>query len=317
MRSFPMRVGLGLFVLALLAPAGAQAWQLEGVPPAGLQVPLWAPEGADVTPSSLTAAVDGQSSEVLSVLGPKDDLMLLIVLDLTDDLAAVSQARRALIERIDGFAPNYFVGVLHAQNGLGVLSDPSADREKTAEAIRSQAVGGRAGLLNTIEAAADLGSSIMRKSGLRLAILYLTDSDISNYRENYTNDQVNSSDNNDLSRQNSDVLVRERISRMAQSLGTSLAPVFISQLTYRTDRLNLAYQTGLISLANATGGSATISRSIAEIPASIDQLLDRIVDHYSVKVALPDPDANKASVTLEAPAGVTLDYRSSFAFAGR
>ncbi len=307
----------GIATLALLAPVAAPAGQGEAIPPATLQVPVWAPADAEVTPTSLTATVDGVSSEVLSVAGPEDDLMLLIVLDLTDDLAAVEQARRALIARIDMFEPNYFVGVLHAQNGLSVLGEPSADRVKTAAAIRSHPVGGRAGLLNTIEAAADLGSSIMQKSGLRLAILYLTDSDIGNYRENYTNAQVNSSDNNDLSRQNSDVLVRERISRMAQSLNTSLVPVFISQLTYRTDRLNQAYQTGLISLANATGGSATISRSIAEIPTSIDQLLDKIVGHYSVKVALPDPDANKASVTLEAPEGVTLDYRSDFAFADR
>ena len=304
-----------LLVVALMLPACALAWQLESVPPAGIQVPLWAPEGSAVTRSSLMASVDGMESDVMGVQGPADDLMLLVVLDLTDDLAAVEQARRALIERLGALAPNQFVGVMHAQNGLSVLAEPSADREKAGEAIRSHPVGGRAGLLNTIQSAAELGSSIMRRSGLRLAILYLTDSDIENYRENYTNDVVNSSDNGDLSRQNSDVLVRERISRMAQSLNETLAPVFISQLTYRTDRLNVAYQTGLISLASATGGSATISRSIAEIPSGINQLVDRILTHYSVKVALPDPGARTAAVALLAPEDAPIEYRSSFAFA--
>jgi hypothetical protein len=304
-----------LAILAAFFPAWAPAWQLESVPPAGIPVPLWAPAGSAVTPSSLAASVDGVESPVLSVQSPSDDLMLLVVLDLTDDLAAVEQARNALVERLSAFAPNQFVGVLHAQNGLSVLAEPSADRARTAAAIRSHPVGGRAGLLNTIQPAAELGTSIIRRAGLRLAILYLTDSNIQNYRENYTNDVVNSSDNGDLSRQNSDVLVRERIARMAQSLNGTLAPVFIGQLTYRTDRLNLAYQTGLISLAAATGGSATISRSVAEIPSGINQLLDRILAHYSVRVALPDPEVRQASIAFLAPGDMPLEYRSSFVFA--
>lgn len=307
-------MALRLAILAALFPALGLAWQLGSDLAAGIPVPLWAPEGSAVTPSSLAASVDGVESPVVSIQGPSDDLMLLVVLDLTDDLAAVEQARNALVERIATFAPNQFVGVLHAQNGLAVLAEPSANRAQTAAAIRSHPVGGRAGLLNTIQAAAELGTSIIRRSGLRLAILYLTDSNIQNYRENYTNDVVNSSDNGDLSRQNSDVLVRERIARMAQSLTETLAPVFIGQLTYRTDRLNLAYQTGLISLAAATGGSATISRSVAEIPAGINQLMDRILAHYSVRVALPDPGARQASIAFLAPGDMPIEYRSSFLF---
>ena len=165
-------------------------------------------------------------------------------------------------------------------------------------------------MLNTIEQAARIGSSIIQRSGVRLAILYLTDSDIQNYREAYTDPVVNSSDQGDLSRRFSDVLVRERISRIAASLKESAAPLFIAQLTYRTDRLNLAYQTGLIALAGATGGSATISRSIAEIPSAIGDLLDRIQAHYSVRVALPAKHPGKVSVTLESAEGVPLTYRS-------
>ena len=47
--------------------------------------------------------------------------------------------------------------VLQAQNGLRVLAEPTADRAIVAEAIRAHAVGGRAGLLNTVEQAAELG----------------------------------------------------------------------------------------------------------------------------------------------------------------
>jgi hypothetical protein len=173
-------------------------------------------------------------------------------------------------------------------------------------------VGGRAGLLNTIEKAAQIGGSVISKSGVRLAVLYLTDSDIGNYRENYNNAVVNNSDHGDLSRQFTDVLVRERISRMVTSLRSTRAPVFISQLTYRTDQLNLAYQTGLLALADATGGSATISRSIAEIPSAINELLDRILGHYSVAVSLPETGRDRLDVELKTREGHPLTHRSTY-----
>src|SRR5690348_10904367 len=91
-----------------------------------VQVPVWAPEGAALTLESVSASVDGSPSEVLEVHAPTDDLMLLVVLDLTDDLAAVEQARSALLARVQTLAPNHYVGVLTAQNGLRVLSEPTA-----------------------------------------------------------------------------------------------------------------------------------------------------------------------------------------------
>ena len=311
-----MKSSPGLFLrrlsLLLLLPAASFAWQLEAVPPASIQVPVWAAPGESLSAESLSVSIDGKPAKVVDVHSPQDDLMLLVVLDLTDDLAAVEQARDALIDRINALPPNCFVGVLQDQNSLSVLAEPSPNRVVAANAIRSHPVGGRAGLLNTIEAAAQIGSAVISRSGVRLAVLYLTDSDIRNYRENYQNSVVNSSDNGDLSRQNSDTLVRERISRMATALAQTQAPVFVSQLTYRTDQLNVAYQTGLITLAGATGGSATISRSVAEIPSAIDELLDRILAHYSVRVALPPVHKTDVNLTLKTADGDPLTYRTEF-----
>jgi hypothetical protein len=297
--------------LALLLPAAAFG-QLEEVPPASIQVPVWTAPGESISAESLSASIDGTAAKIVDVHSPQDDLMLLVVLDLTDDLAAVEQARGALIDRINALPPNCFVGVLQDQNSLSVLAEPSPDRLVAANAIRSHPVGGRAGLLNTIEAAARIGSAVISRSGVRLAVLYLTDSDIRNYRENYQNSVVNSSDNGDLSRQNSDTLVRERISRMVTALAETQVPVFISQLSYRTDQLNVAYQTGLITLAGATGGSATISRSIAEIPSAIDKLLDRILAQYTVRVVLPAVHENEIELTLETAQGNSLTYRTEY-----
>jgi hypothetical protein len=275
-----------------------------------IQVPVWAPVGAPLPTSSLVATIGGERTEVLNVQAPTDDLMLLVVLDLTDDLALVEQARTALLARIENLPANHLVGVLSAQNGLRVLTEPTSDHAKIAAAIRSQQVGGRAGLLETVEEAAQIGSSIISKSGVRVAILFVTDSDINNYREAFDNPTVNRSDNGDVSRR-MDSLVRERMSRMAATLGKTQAPVFITHLSYRNDQLNVAYQTGLISLTAATGGNALVARSNAEVPAYVNNTLDHILGHYSVKLALHDPAMKKADVALVSEA-LELDYRSSY-----
>lgn len=293
---------LTLALLLLLLPA---CWAADSI-----QVPVWASDG-NLPPESLTAMIDGEPAEILSVQAPSDDLMLLVVLDLTDDLALVEQARNALLARINNLPANNLVGILSAQNGLRVLAEPTSDHEKIAAAIRSQQVGGRAGLLETVEEAAQIGTQIILKSGVRLAILYITDSDIRNYREAFDNPTVNRSDNGDVSRR-MDSLVRERMSRLAASLGRAQAPVFITHLSYRTDQLNVAYQTGLIALTSATGGNALIARSNAEVAAYVNQTLDHILGHYSVKLALNNAQSRKkADVALESQAGA-LDYRSTY-----
>lgn len=291
----------GKLASAVLVPAllfGADA----------IQVPVWGPDGLD--PESITAAIGGEPTEVLGVQLPSDDLMLLVVLDLTGDLASVEQARQALLSRLDILPVNHFVGVMTAQNGLRVLAEPTNDHERVAAAIRSQQVGGVPGLLDTVEQAARLGSAIIEKSGVRVAVLYVTDSNISEYRESFNNPTVNRSDNGDVSRR-MDSLVRERMSRMEASLARTQAPVFVTHLTFRNDQLNVAYQTGLISVASATGGSALVARSIAEVPSAVSSTLDQILNHYSVRVAVHNQKLKKADVSLASRAGA-LDYRSSY-----
>jgi hypothetical protein len=143
-----------------------------------------------------------------------------------------------------------------------------------------------------------------------VAVLYVTDSDINNYREAFNNPTINQSDNGDVSRR-VDSLIRERVSRMVTSLLKTQVPIFISHLTYRTDSLNVAYQTGLIALARATGGNAVMARSTSEISPNVNQLLDHILNHYSVRVELPGARQKKVDLNVQSGSG-TLDYRSSF-----
>ena len=100
-----------------------------------IQVPVWTPEGTPLSTEGLVATIGGEPTDVLGVQAPADDLMLLVVLDLTDDLALVEQARTALITRIENMPANHLIGVLSAQNGLRVLAEPTSDHAKVAEAI--------------------------------------------------------------------------------------------------------------------------------------------------------------------------------------
>jgi len=275
-------------------------------------VPAWPPNGAALTEESVTASIGGASAPVLEVRGPEDDLVLVVVLDLAGDLSLVDAARDTLIGEFDEFPENHYVAVMSAQDGLRPLSEPTADREKIAAAIRSQQVGGRAGLLNTVESAAHLGDAIGARSGVRVAVLYVTDSDISNYREDYTNPVVNSSDSRDLSRAFSDGLVKERISRLVGNLTATQTPVFLVHLEYRTDPLNEAYQTGLLELARTTGGNAWFCRSLSGIPTEVREAVDRAESLWSVRVGLPDPSLRQFDVTLMIPQQGLLEYRSRY-----
>ncbi len=312
-----MRIVLILLLAAALAaaqPAPPAAAPAAGgaASPRGVFVPAWPPNGAALTEDSVTASIGGTSAPVLNVQGPDDDLVMLVVLDLAGDLSLVDAARNTMIAEFDEYPNNHYIGVLSAQDGLRVLSEPTANRQQIANAIRSQQVGGRAGLLNTVETAAHLADSIGAKSGVRMAVLYITDSDIENYREDYTNPVVNSSDSRDLSRRFSDNLVKERVSRLVSGLTATQTPVFIVHLDYRTDPLNEAYQTGLLEVARATGGNAWFCRSLSGIPTEVREALDRAESLWSVRVGLPNTDVRQFDVTLAIPSQGLLEYRSRY-----
>ncbi|MBK5290955.1 MAG: hypothetical protein JJE04_04570 [Acidobacteriia bacterium] len=267
--------------------------------------------GDEVQVDQLQARVDGAPSNILSVRGPSDDLMLLIVMDVSGDLSLVDPAREALIESMQQLPQNTFIGLLRAQDGLRVVADPAADRAPIAEALRALPVSGKAGLLSTVETAAQLADRIAAKSGIRLALLYVTDSNIYNYREDYTNPVVNGSDARDLSRRFPEGLVKEKTARLASQLAARQTPLFILHLDRRADRLNEAYQTGLLELAAVTGGATEICRTQGEVPAAVQKMLGMIQSHYSVEVQMRKMTSRQVVVSLEAP-GMSLRYRSRF-----
>ena len=67
--------------------------------------------------------------------------------------------------------------------------------------------------------------------------------------------------------------------RTEYSRTTTESPLFTVHLAYRTDTLNQAYQTGLMTLAETTGGASYFCRSQAEISETIGRVFETIRSH--------------------------------------
>lgn len=244
------------------------------------------------------ATLDGNPAKVLRAKGPKDDLIVLLVLDLTGDLTLIDAARESLTGGVKNLARNHWMGVLKSQDGLQVLQDPTGDREKAAAAIHDYAATGKAGFLTTVESAAEVGDALMARSNVRVAVVYVTDSNIYNYREDYTNPVINSSDSRDLSRRFPDQLIREKIQKVSDRLASSETPLFLVHLQYASDPINEAYQRGMMQLAEETGGAGAFCRSRGEIPEAIAKILSAATNHWSVAVEVREAKPRTATVDL-------------------
>lgn len=297
-------IGLLLFGVLLGFSAPPKLTQRQ------IRIPLWT-DGAGLAPADLTATLEGASSRVLAVKGPGDDLMILIVLDLVGDLSLVDAAKGSLVTAIGSLPGSATVGLLRAQDGLKVLLDPTGDRAALTRAITELPVSGHAGLLDTVETMGRLADSILARSSVRVAILYVTDGDVTNYREDFTNPVINSSDSHDLSRRFPETLVQEKIAKLDGVLAAQQAPLFIVDLNQRTDRLNEAYNNGLKQLADATGGMAFFSRSTTDISGAIRQSLQSIQSHYSLTLSVPERIGGRLQMRISTTDnGHTLNYRT-------
>lgn len=247
---------------------------------------------------SFTAKIDGNPARVLRVQGPADDAVLMLVLDLSGEPTLIDAAREALIEQISKLPPNHWVGVMKAQDSLQALVDPTADREKVNAAIRDYAASGKAGLLTTVESVARLGNQLMDRSAVRVAILYVTDSNIYNYREDYTNPVINSSDSRDLSRRFSDQLVKDKMQTISDRLARLETPLYVVQLNYLADPINEAYRQGVLQLALESGGEGAFCRSRGEIATAVEKVLKSASQHWSVVVELKTAKVRSVLVNL-------------------
>ncbi|MBS1874657.1 MAG: VWA domain-containing protein [Acidobacteria bacterium] len=278
--------------LLLAAPAAALARPAAKTGSAGGPARLVrlyvrpASEGAiDVKTFGVT--LDKAPAKVVRVLTPEDPQMILIALDLVGDLGAIEPAEQALNAELERLPASTYVGLMRAQDGLTVLLDPTKDRTAASEAIRNLTISGRPGLLEALDPLEKLADAIARKAQVRLSILCITDGSAADYREDFSNPVINSSDPHDLSRQFPEALIQEKISKIQGTLATRQTPLHIVHIAYRGDRLNEAYQNGLEQITGRLSGTSALCRARAEIPEAIQRAVRAIVSEYAVIVAAP------------------------------
>jgi hypothetical protein len=257
--------------------------------------------------------LNGKPAPVMKTLGPSSDLVVLLVLDVTGDISLIDAAKQALRQQIEDLPPNAWVGLLRAQDGLSVVTDPTPDRKAIDDAIQTLPVTGNAGLLDTAKPVAALADAMLRNSSVRVAILYVTDSDIYNYREDFTNPVINSSDPHDLSRRFPEALIQEKISRLQMQIASYEAPLFIVHLRYRSSRMNQAYQNGLNALSGFTAGYGSFCRSDAEIPDAIQKVFAYIRSSWLVSLRLPE----KVPVAIQVRMQLARHKQSHVAYRAR
>lgn len=296
-----------LLITALTAATWAQQAPLTSPAPTKtpLKIPVWVEKDEGVfweegKRQSFKVFLEDKEVAIKSFQNPKSGSILLIVFDTVADLSRVEEARSALQDALKDLNEQYWIGLLRAQDGLSVLQEPTADRTQLNNKIQSIEVTGKAGLLDTLEPVSQLATAILQKAAVRVSVLYVTDSGIGNYRADYLNPVINSSDSGDLSRRFSDRAVQERISRLSESLNGFTVPLFILHLAHRGDTMNLAYQSGLERIAADSGGTTIFCRTSDEIRPSLLSLINRSRSSYMVTVDQPNTKRQSLKVRVEA-----------------
>ena len=283
------------FALGSVSPAGAQGGRLS--------IPAWIDSETAVTAPKFEATINGRPAGISLQLGPSSDQVILLVLDVTGDPAYVDPVRQALVAEISKLPPNAWVALLRAQDGLHVLADPGPDRHPAIDAIENLPNSGHPGLLETVPQALTLADGLVRNSPVRVSVLYITDSNVYSYREDFTNPVINQSDPHDLSRRFPEALIEEKISQLIDAAGPLETPLFIVHIHDRSDRINRAYENGLQTLADSTGGRSDVCRSVAEIPEAVSAAFGRISSGWRLTLTAPPKLHGIARVHLSGRSG--------------
>lgn len=248
--------------------------------------------------TAFRAVIESSPTGVSKLLGPKDDMVVVLVLDLTGDISRIDTARGVIAERLQELPANTWVAVVKSQDVLQVLVDPTPDRQKVLTAIQEYGVTGKAGLLDTLEPAVKMGDLLLRQSNVRVAVVYLTDSNVYNSRGDFTNPVINASDAGDLSRRFPDQLIKEKMGKLSDALAGFQAPLFFVHLNYYSDPINEALQRGLLQLAEESGGTGAFCRSAGDIPGAVEKVLTSVQQSWSIGVEVPPTVTKSATVHL-------------------
>jgi hypothetical protein len=260
--------------------------------PSFFKIPVWVHNGTAGFQTGLTRdnfrVLAGKSDlEISSFQSPQSPTLLFIAFDTVGEVANINQMRVALIKELKMLGPQYWVGLISAQEQVSVIQDPTPDRQLLQQKIEGFSQIGEAGLLESIQSVADFTTGILLRTNVRVAVIFITDSDIGNYRADYLNPPVNASDSRDLSRRFAGRALQEKISRTASALAKYQVPIFIVHIDPGRDPLNRAYHNGLKQFAEVAGGQLFLSKTVADIPIILREAFYWACNFYVVGFEAP------------------------------
>jgi hypothetical protein len=255
------------------------------------KLPIWlgrpgAGAEASLSASDVKITVDRAPVTVSALRGPESPALLFVALDMVGDIANINQARKVLVEEIKALGTQFWAGLISAQEQMQVLQEPTADRALLQQKIEELTQIGKAGLLESIQPIADLATGVLLNTEVRVAVIFITDSDIRNYRADCLNPPVNASDSRDLSRRFAGRALQERVSRMATLMARTQVPVFIVHIDPGLDPLNRSYHNGLKQLAEGTGGQCLLSKTSGDIPLTVHEAFRWAKSFYLAEFSL-------------------------------
>lgn len=298
---------LGLWLL--LSPSGLPAEKTAAAGGIRFCVPFWVlRDGVPVQPrigrEDLSIFAGPEPLRITRQEQPGTPTFLFLAFDLVEDQAPINAAKQALAEKVGKLGPEYWVGLIEVQETLSVIQDPTKDKRLLLKKIQQSRQFGKAGLLESVQALADFSSSLMRKSSVRVAVILVTDSDVANYRTEYSNPTINRSDSRDLSRRFQGRALQEEISRLSTAMVRFPVPLLVVHVAPGRDSLNRTYQNGLVQVTGAAGGRLFLSKSTGDIPRTLQEAFEWADSFYAVEFEVPPRPSGLFEI--EAKLGATL-----------
>jgi hypothetical protein len=152
-------------------------------------LPIWLGGPSEGVEASLSASdlkvTVGKSPVTVSALkGPESPALLFVAFDTVGDIANINQARKTVVEEVNALSSQFWAGLISAQEQMQVLQEPTADRSLLQQKIEEPSADGQSGLLESIQPMR-ISPQVSLMKWVRVAVIFVTDSDIGNYRADY------------------------------------------------------------------------------------------------------------------------------------
>ena len=173
-----------ILALALAAGAGAQS-------PLVIKIPVCL-LGEDGKPEADLPGLDFRVIQGETVLhrthywGPESPVLIVLALDTTGNLTWIDTLRNELAAFVAGLPPNVQIMVVTINDGIRVVQNNTRDPKLLTEAVRNYDITGRPGFLENLESLQEKSDRIFERFPMRVATLFVTDSDIYGYRRRFS-----------------------------------------------------------------------------------------------------------------------------------